>query len=200
MAQLSEGDEAPDFELDSDGGAKVRLSSLRGSNVVLFFYPKDDTPGCTLEARGFSTAAPRFTAAGVKVFGLSRDTVAKHCRFRDKHGLTVPLLSDPDLEAHRAFGVWGEKMMYGRKVEGTVRSTFVIGPDGRVRAAFRGVKVDGHVEKVLATVTSDATPIAPVVAATTSEPAAKKPAAKKPAAKKPAAKKPAAKKPAAKKA
>ncbi|MFO0646261.1 MAG: peroxiredoxin [Polyangiales bacterium] len=198
MAQLDVGDAAPDFELERDGGARVKLSSLRGSTVVLFFYPKDNTPGCTLEARGFSQAATRFASAGVKVFGVSRDSVASHCRFRDKYGLAVPLLSDPSLDVHRAYGVWGEKMMYGRKVEGTVRSTFVVGPDGALKAVHRGVKVDGHVDKLLAALTPDATPLGPL----TDPPAAKAPAAtSKPAATKkaPAVKKTPAAKPAAKK-
>ncbi len=179
MAKLDVGDAAPDFELERDGGARVRLSSLRGSTVVLFFYPKDNTPGCTLEARGFSQAAGRFASAGVKVFGVSRDSAASHCSFRDKYGLAVPLLSDPSLDVHRAYGVWGEKMMYGRKVEGAVRSTFVIGPDGLISAAHRGVKVNGHVDMLLAALTPDATPLGPL---------AEKPAAEKPAAEKPAAK------------
>lgn len=205
MASLDVGHEAPDFELDSDGGATVRLSSLRGSTVVLFFYPKDSTPGCTLEARGFSAAAKRFERAGVKVFGVSRDSVASHCRFRDRFGLSVPLLSDPSLDVHRAYGVWGEKVMYGRKVEGTVRSTFVVDPKGVLRGVYRGVKVDGHVDKLLAALTPDATPLGalpePPAAKTpdaTKEPAAVRTSSAESAVKKPAATKPAVKKPAKK--
>jgi peroxiredoxin Q/BCP len=189
MSELVVGSVAPGFELERDGGERVSLASLKGKTVVMFFYPKDSTPGCTLEARGFSAAAAQFAKAGVAVLGVSRDSVASHCRFRDKFDLTVPLLSDADLSVHRAYGVWGEKMMYGRKVEGTVRSTFVVGPDGRLTHVLRGVRVDGHVNALLAALAPGSTPLAPLA-----EPAAKAPAAKKPAAKKPAVKKPAAKK------
>lgn len=191
MATLDVGDQAPDFELETDAGAKLRLSSLRGSTVVLFFYPKDDTPGCTLEARGFSLAADRFAAAGVKVVGVSRDSVASHCRFRDKYALKVPLASDASLDVHRAYGVWGKKIMYGREVEGTVRSTFVIDPEGKLIAAHRGVKVDGHVSALLAKHAPDATPLGelPAAPAKADKPAAKKAAAKSATAKKTAARK-----------
>ena len=146
---LKEGDKAPAFELESDGGKKVSLETFAGKPLVLYFYPRDDTPGCTREAIAFSKAAARFRAKGVTVVGVSKDTVASHCKFRDKYGLRIPLLSDPDLEVHRAFGAYGEKSMYGRKVMGTIRSTFVIDRAGRIAKVFPKVNVDGHVEAVL---------------------------------------------------
>ena len=139
---LKEGDKAPDFTLDSPTG-KVTLSSLVGKSaarpryVVLYFYPKDKTPGCTREGQAFSAAAAAFEKAGARVFGVSRDTVAMHASFAESCGITVPLLSNPDLEVHRAYGAYGEKTMYGKKVTGTIRSTFVVGPDGTLARASR---------------------------------------------------------------
>jgi peroxiredoxin Q/BCP len=147
---LKEGDQAPTFDLQSDAGEAVKLSDFAGKTLVLYFYPRDSTPGCTREAIAFSESLARFTAAGARVVGVSKDSVKSHGSFRDKYSLTIPLLSDPDLALHRAFGAWGEKTMYGKKVEGTIRSTFVIGPDGKIATVFPSVKVDGHVEKVLA--------------------------------------------------
>ncbi len=199
---LKAGDHAPDFALPADDGSTVRLRDV-GEHVVVYFYPRDDTPGCTVEAKDFSGAMRRFRRAGARVFGISKDGLASHCRFRDKYGLEVPLLSDVDLSVHRAFGAWGEKTMYGKKVEGVIRSTFLIDPSGVVARVWPSVKVAGHAEAVLAALTGDAEPAqkkaAPRRRLAMKKPAAKKPAAKKPAAKKPAAKKPAAKKPAAKK-
>jgi len=147
---LKEGDKAPDFTLDSPGG-KVRLSALLGAgrHVVLYFYPKDKTPGCTREGQAFSAATKAFEKAGAKVFGVSKDTVTMHASFGASCGITVPLLSDPDLTVHKAYGAYGEKTMYGKKVQGTIRSTFVIGPDGKLVRVFPNVKVDGHAEAVL---------------------------------------------------
>jgi peroxiredoxin Q/BCP len=187
---VKEGDEAPAFELESDAGKRVKLSDYRGRSVVVYFYPRDSTPGCTREAIAFSEALGRLAAAGASVVGISRDSVKSHCSFRDKHALKVPLLSDPDLAAHKAFGAWGEKTLYGRKMEGTIRSTFVVGPDGKIAKVFPSVKVDGHVEQVLAALGASGSPA----------PAAKKAAAKKAPAKKAAVKKAPAKKAAAKKA
>lgn len=147
---LREGDEAPDFALTSDAGDLVRLRALRGRRAVVYFYPRDDTPGCTREAIAFSGARAAFEAAGVAVYGVSRDSTERHCRFRDKYGLTVALLSDPDLATHRAFGAWGTKTMYGKKVEGTIRSTFLVDAVGRIARVWSNVKVDGHVDQVLA--------------------------------------------------
>ncbi|WP_437673147.1 peroxiredoxin [Sorangium sp. So ce131] len=149
---LNAGDRAPDFSLESDQGGKVSLSGLRGKTVVLYFYPKDDTPGCTREAQAFSAAMSAFAEAGAVVLGVSRDSVERHRKFRDKYELAVPLLSDPDLAAHDAYGAYGEKSMYGKKVMGTIRSTFIIGPDGVIKHVFGSVKVDGHADAVLALV------------------------------------------------
>jgi len=142
-------DIAPDFTLPRDGGGTVTLSDLRGRPVVLFFYPRDDTPGCTKESIGFSEALPAFTEAGAQVFGISRDSVAKHDKFVAKHGLTTPLLSDENSTVCEDYGVWVEKNMYGKKSMGIERSTFRIGADGKVARVWRKVKVPGHVDEVL---------------------------------------------------
>jgi len=142
-------DTAPDFTLPRDGGGQVSLSALRGRTVVLFFYPRDDTPGCTKESIGFSGALQAFADAGAKVFGISRDTVAKHDKFIAKHDLTVPLLSDADGSVCEAYGVWVEKNMYGKKSMGIERATYLIDAEGRIARIWRKVKVPGHVEEVL---------------------------------------------------
>jgi len=146
---LEEGQTAPDFTLPRDGGGEVTLSALRGRPVVLYFYPRDDTSGCTKEALAFTEALPRFEAAGAAVFGISKDTLAAHGKFRDKHGLGVPLLSDSDSDVCERYGVWVEKSMYGKKYFGIERTTFLIDPQGRVARAWRKVKVSGHAEAVL---------------------------------------------------
>jgi thioredoxin-dependent peroxiredoxin len=193
---LEKGDKAPAFERESDAGRKVSLADFAGKTLVLYFYPRDNTPGCTREAIAFSEALDKIAAAGAAVVGVSRDSVKTHGSFRDRYGLRFPLLSDPDLSLHKAFGAFGEKTMYGKKVEGTIRSTFIIGPDRTILEAFPSVKVDGHAEEVLA-VLSSAPPGAKAAAA--KKPAAKKAAPKEPAAKKATPEEPAAK-PAAKKA
>ncbi|SHE56960.1 peroxiredoxin Q/BCP [Ruegeria intermedia] len=147
MPDLS--DIAPDFTLPRDGGGSVTLSALRGRPVVLFFYPRDDTPGCTKESIGFSEALPAFAEAGAQVFGISRDSVAKHDKFVAKHGLTTPLLSDEDGSVCEAYGVWVEKNMYGKKSMGIERSTFLLDADGKIARVWRKVKVPGHVDEVL---------------------------------------------------
>src|SRR6478736_8829921 len=147
---LQEGDKAPAFSLESDAGKKVSLKDFRGKRVVLYFYPRDNTPGCTRQAQGFTALLPELTKAGAVVLGVSKDSVKSHCSFRDKYALTFPLLSDPELTLHNAFGSYGKKMMYGRAVEGTIRSTFVIGADGTIERVYPSVKVDGHPEAVLA--------------------------------------------------
>ena len=196
---LSQGDKAPDFELESDAGARVRLSKLRKKRVLVYFYPKDSTPGCTVEAKDFSRQKAAFDALGVTVLGVSRDSVKSHGSFRDKQGLTITLLSDPDLKAHLAFGAWGEKKRVGKKKMGAIRSTFLIAEDGRIAHAWPTVKVTGHVEEVLSVARGEGV-LSSKAASSPGKPTAPKAvAAKKPAAKKPAAKKPAAKKPAAKK-
>lgn len=140
---------APDFTLPSTGGDDVTLSKLKGTPVVLFFYPRDDTPGCTKEAIGFSADLAAFEAAGAKVFGISRDTMAKHDKFTAKHELTVPLLSDESGSVTEDYGVWVEKNMYGKKSMGIERATYLIAADGTIAQIWRKVKVPGHVEEVL---------------------------------------------------
>ena len=140
---------APDFTLPATGGSDVTLSALQGSPVVLFFYPRDDTPGCTKESIGFSESLAAFDAAGAKVFGISRDSMAKHDKFTAKHDLTVPLLSDEDGSVTEAYGVWVEKNMYGKKSMGIERATYLIAADGSIAQIWRKVKVAGHVEVVL---------------------------------------------------
>lgn len=185
---LNIGDKAPSFSLESDSGKAVSLADFRGKSLVVYFYPKDNTPGCTREAIAFTELIGKIRSKGADVVGISKDSVGSHCSFRDKYGLRIRLLSDPDLSVHRAFGAYGEKTMYGKKVLGTIRSTFLIGSDGRISAVWPSVRVDGHAEAVL-----DAISRGPAEAGA-SKAAAKKLVAKKPAAKKPAAKKPVAKK------
>lgn len=151
---LVEGDQAPDFELSTDGGGSVSLSSLRGSPVVIYFYPKDDTSGCTKEAIAFSGLADDFAAAGAEIIGISPDSVASHDRFKAKHDLTVKLASDPDKTVLNAYGVWVEKSMYGRKYMGVERSTFIVDGKGNIAQVWRKVRVPGHAEKVLEAIKS----------------------------------------------
>lgn len=143
------GDKAPEFEMPTDGGGDVSLKQLAGRNVVLYFYPRDDTPGCTKEAIAFTGLAGEFEAANAVIIGVSRDTVAKHDKFKAKHDLNVVLASDEDGSVCEAYGVWVEKNMYGRKSMGIERSTFVIDPQGQVKNVWRKVKVAGHAEAVL---------------------------------------------------
>jgi thioredoxin-dependent peroxiredoxin len=146
---VKEGKKAPEFRLPSSQGGEVSLEDLRGRNVVLYFYPKDDTPGCTREACAFRDTQARIKKAGAVVLGVSPDSLASHAKFRAKYKLSFPLLADVDKVVARKFGAFGEKVMYGRKVEGMIRSTFVIDAEGVVRKVFPRVKVDGHAEKVL---------------------------------------------------
>lgn len=143
------GSPAPDFTLPRDGGGELTLSSLQPSKVVLYFYPKDDTSGCTKEAIGFTESKADFEAAGAVVVGVSRDTVAKHDKFIAKHELDVTLVADVDGSVCEAYGTWVEKQMYGKKYMGIERSTFLIGSDGAVLQEWRKVKVPGHVDAVL---------------------------------------------------
>jgi peroxiredoxin Q/BCP len=146
---IAVGDRAPDFRLQTAEGP-VSRASLRGQPYVIYFYPKDDTAGCTREALDFTAAARKFEAAGVLVLGVSKDSLESHEKFRRKHKLKVALASDPDIEAAQAWGVWGEKSLYGRKYMGIERATFLVDAQGRIAAAWRKVKVPGHVEAVLA--------------------------------------------------
>jgi peroxiredoxin Q/BCP len=146
---LETGQPAPDFTLHDQDGQPVTLSTLRGSPVVLYFYPKDDTPGCTREACAFRDARAAYEQLGAKVLGVSPDTVASHRKFADKYGLPFTLLADPDKTVCQAYGVWKEKTLYGRKSMGVERTTVVIDSQGVVRRIFPRVKVDGHAEAVL---------------------------------------------------
>jgi len=150
MAKAEVGKIAPDFDLETDDGGRIRLADLTGKSVVVYFYPKDDTSGCTLEAIDFTKAAKAFAAAGAIVVGISPDTAKSHGKFKKKHGLGVTLAADPDKKAIGAYGVWVEKSMYGRKYMGVERATFLVGPDRRIKEAWRKVRVPGHVEAVLA--------------------------------------------------
>ncbi|MFK7870288.1 MAG: peroxiredoxin [Roseobacter sp.] len=147
MPEISE--QAPDFTLPSTGGDDVTLSALQGQPVVLFFYPRDDTPGCTKESIGFSGALGDFEAAGAKVFGVSKDSMASHVKFATKRDLSVPLLSDEHGSVCEDYGVWKEKNMYGKKYMGIERTTYLIGADGAIAQVWNKVKVPGHVEAVL---------------------------------------------------
>lgn len=146
------GQPAPDFTAAASTGEQVSLSSLRGKPVVLYFYPKNDTPGCTKEACAFRDLGAEFAAAGAAIYGVSGDSLKSHDKFIQKYGLTFPLLSDADHTLHEAYGTWGEKKLYGKVSMGTVRSTFLIDAEGVIRGVWRKVKVDGHVEAVLAAV------------------------------------------------
>jgi len=147
--QIEEGQAAPDYTLPRDGGGEMGPSDMAGKNVVLFFYPRDDTSGCTKEAVGFSELAAEFDKAGAVVVGISKDGIKKHDKFRDKHSLKVPLLSDENSDVTERFGAWVEKSMYGKKYMGIERSTFLIDGSGTVRRVWRKVKVPGHVDEVL---------------------------------------------------
>lgn len=146
---LQKGDPAPDFTMEADKGASVSLKDLRGKTVVLYWYPKDDTPGCTRESCAFRDHYPTFQGQDVQVFGVSCDDIPSHAKFSAKYDLPFPLLSDPDTSVSTAYGVYKEKTNYGRKYMGIERTTFVIDGEGRISRVFRNVKVDGHVEKVL---------------------------------------------------
>ncbi len=151
---LKVGDPAPDFTMEADKGDRVSLGDLRGKTVVLYFYPKDDTPGCTRESCAFRDHYPTFQNQDVQVFGVSCDSIPSHEKFAAKYDLPFPLLSDPDTSVSTAYGVYKEKTNYGRKYMGIERTTFVIDGDGRISRIFRNVRVDGHVEKVLDEVSS----------------------------------------------
>ena len=146
---ISVGEKAPDFTMPTDGDGNISLSKLHGKPVVLYFYPKDDTSGCTAEACGFRDSFPDYGKTGAVVIGVSRDSVASHDKFKKKHGLPFILASDAEGKVCEAYGTWVEKSMYGRKYMGIDRSTFLIDKDGLVRGVWRKVKVPGHVNEVL---------------------------------------------------
>lgn len=149
MGMVKEGRAAPAFKLPSSEGGEVSLSDLRGRPVVLYFYPRDNTPGCTREACDFRDTLARIKRTGAVVLGVSPDSLASHEKFRAQQRLNFPLLSDPDKKVAKKYGAFGEKVMYGRKVQGMIRSTFVIDANGLVRRVFPKVRVDGHAEAVL---------------------------------------------------
>jgi thioredoxin-dependent peroxiredoxin len=146
---LEIGDKAPEFNLPTDGDGTVALKALKGKTVILYFYPKDDTSGCTAQACGFRDALPNFAKTGATVIGLSKDSVASHDKFKKKYKLPFTLASDEDVAVAKRYGVWVEKSMYGRKYMGMERSTFLIDGKGVIRGLWRKVKVPGHVEEVL---------------------------------------------------
>ncbi|MFF2273318.1 thioredoxin-dependent thiol peroxidase [Agromyces sp. NPDC058136] len=147
-ARLGQGDLAPDFTLDDQDGTPVTLSSLRGTKVVLYFYPEAMTPGCTTEACDFRDSLNSFKSAGIRVLGVSKDAVAKLKEFADRDRLNFTLLADADLAVQQRYGVWGEKSLYGKIVVGSIRSTFIIDEEGRIERAMYNVKATGHVARV----------------------------------------------------
>jgi peroxiredoxin Q/BCP len=192
---LSVGDRAPAFALKDDQDNMRRSSELKGKPYVLFFYPKDNTPGCTTEACSFRDLRGAFERAGIAVFGVSADSAASHARFVAKHGLGLPLLADPERALLEAYGVWTEKSLYGRRFMGIQRSTFAIAADGRVSHVWPKVKPAGHAEQVLAALSGAAPPEAgqSVAGSAAKQPVARNPAAKPASATKTAAQKPAGK-------
>jgi len=146
---LKEGDKAPSFSLTSDSGKTISLKDFKGKTIVLYFYPKDMTPGCTQEACDFRDQQAKYKKAKTVVLGVSKDSVERHVKFRDKYELNFPLLSDEDGKVCEAYGVWKEKSLYGRKFMGIERTTFIIGPTGKVEKIFAKVKVKGHSEEIL---------------------------------------------------
>jgi peroxiredoxin Q/BCP len=149
-ASLAPGSKAPAFRLPRDGGETVALADFKGQNLVLYFYPRADTPGCTVESKAFSSLAKAFGKAGTAVIGVSADPVKAQDAFKAKHGLAIPLASDETHRMLEAYGVWGEKSMYGKKFMGITRTTFLIDQDGRIARIWPKVKVEGHAEEVLA--------------------------------------------------
>ncbi len=146
---IEAGTKAPDFTLETDHGGKVSLASLKGKKVVLYFYPKDDTPGCTRESCDFRDLHPDFSGINAEIIGISKDSVSSHDKFKSKYDLNFTLAADPERKAIEAYGVWKEKSMYGKTTMGVERSTFLIDEQGVVRQAWRKVKVDGHASEVL---------------------------------------------------
>jgi thioredoxin-dependent peroxiredoxin len=149
MGKLDAGDTAPDFTIPDQDGNPVSLSGLAGKPVVVYFYPKDDTPGCTKEACQFNDNLTAFSKADVTILGISADPAEKHRKFREKYGLGITLLTDADHAVGEAYGAWGEKTMYGKKTIGVIRSTFLVGADGKIVRAWYHVRADGHAAKVL---------------------------------------------------
>lgn len=150
MSDLNIGDQAPDFTLPTDGGGEITLSDLKGQKLVVYFYPKDDTPGCTKESCGFNEALQAFKSLNTEIIGISKDSVKRHDKFKEKYGLNFALASDENGDICELYGVFKEKSMYGKTFMGIERSTFLIDEDGKIAAIWRKVKVNGHVEEVQA--------------------------------------------------
>ena len=146
---ITVGKKAPAFTLESSEGGKVKLGDLAGKVAVIYFYPRDNTPGCTVEAQEFTAAVPALKKLGAAVYGVSKDSIASHCKFRDKYNLSYPLLSDPDGTMLEAYNAWGDKVMYGKKMKGIIRSTVLIDEDGKVVRHWPKVSVKGHVAEVV---------------------------------------------------
>ncbi len=151
---MAQGKKAPAFTLPSSEGGSVKLSDLAGKVVVLYFYPRDSTPGCTIEAQDFTKAVPELKKLGAVVLGVSKDSIASHCKFRDKYAISFPLLTDEDGAVMEKYGAWGEKVLYGKKMTGVIRSTVVIDRDGKVARHFPKVSVKGHADAVVEVVRS----------------------------------------------
>jgi peroxiredoxin Q/BCP len=149
MASLAVGKKAPDFELPTDRGIPFRLAEHKGHPVVLFFYPEDDTEGCTIENLEFTALADEFERLGIDVLGISPDTVEKHCRFRDKHRLTIPLAADTGHKVTSKYGAWGPKKMFGHEYDGVIRMTFLIAPEGKIASIWKVTRIKGHAQVVL---------------------------------------------------
>ncbi|MAS86599.1 MAG: thioredoxin-dependent thiol peroxidase [Micavibrio sp.] len=152
MTVLKEGDIAPDFTLPADGGKTISLKDYKGKKLVLYFYPKDDTSGCTKEACAFEANLAKFSASGATILGVSKDSVKRHEKFKEKYNLTLPLLSDENSDMCERYGVWKKKSMYGREYMGIERTTFLIDEKGKIGKIWHKVKVDGHVDDVLSSV------------------------------------------------
>ena len=148
--KLTEGAAAPSFSLPADDGTVISLETFQGAPFVLYFYPKDDTPGCTREAQAFQQLLPQVQQVGARIVGVSRDSGVRHQAFKTKYDLTFPLLSDPDARVHQAYGAWGTKKLYGKETTGVLRTTILVNGEGKIAKIFGNVRVDGHGEKVLA--------------------------------------------------
>ena len=146
---IKEGQKAPSFVLPSSDGTTVDINDLRGTTTVLYFYPRDNTPGCTIEAQNFRDAVPALKKLGAVVLGVSKDSIASHCKFRDKYDLSFPLLTDAEGKTMEAYGAWGDKVMYGKKMKGVIRSTIIIDKNGKVAQHWPKVSVKGHVDEVV---------------------------------------------------
>jgi peroxiredoxin Q/BCP len=147
---LEVGKKAPAFALESSEGGTLKLADLVGKPVIVYFYPRDNTPGCTVEAQDFRDAVPQLKKLGVAIVGVSKDSITSHCKFRDRYKLSFPLLSDPDGTTLEAYGAWGDKLMYGKKMKGIIRSTVLIDKAGKVAQHWPKVSVKGHVDEVVA--------------------------------------------------